>query len=221
MKDKFERIFEAIDYPERYSEQEIQELLEDEETARLYKILNKCADALSDSSDPDIDKEWEKFSKERRKALTGKSFRSLRSFLVHNAAAVLIAIFASIAVIAATISVSKSMRNADYTSTTVPEGAPRESNRDIKTVGNDSIGNTITPYESNEPVIFKNEPLETIITAIANHYGTSVSFHSDASKQLRLYFQWDKTLTLDEVIEQLNNFEQIKIKLKDNIITIE
>ncbi|MDE6576920.1 MAG: DUF4974 domain-containing protein [Muribaculaceae bacterium] len=221
MEDKYERIFEAIDYPEQFSEQEIQELLEDEETARLYKMLNKCADALSESSEPDIDKEWEKFSKERKKALTGNSFRSLRSFLVHNAAAVLIAIFASFAVIAATISVSKSMRNADYTSATVPEGAQKESNRDIKTVGNDSIGNRITPYENNETVIFKNEPLETIITVIANHYGTPVSFHSAASKQLRLYFQWDKNLTLDEVIEQLNNFEQIKIKIKDNIITIE
>lgn len=221
MKDKYERLFEAIDYPERYSEQEVQQLLEDEDLAQLYDMLNKSADALSETEEPNIDEEWKNFSKERRKVLTGNSFRSLRSFLVNNAAAVLIVIFASIAVIAASIGVSKSIRNADYSSETVPESALRTPKGDIKAVQNDSIGNAIIPYESNEPVIFKNEPLDTIITVIADHYGTSVSFHSDASKKLRLFFQWDKNQSLDQIIDQLNSFEQINIKLSDNTLTIE
>ena len=36
-----------------------------------------------------------------------------------------------------------------------------------------------------------------------------------------MYFQWDQSLPLSEIVEQLNNFEQIRISISDKTITIE
>lgn len=50
----------------------------------------------------------------------------------------------------------------------------------------------------------------------ATHIGTN-----DSANELRLYFRWDKELPLDEIVGQLNNFEQINITLSDRTLIIE
>ena len=88
--DKFEIILDIIDHQEKYSDEEIREILQDEECRKLYQTmvevdsallqqnLNTQAsishspdDALSSNSSlgnssPNIDEEWEKFSQEHQ-----------------------------------------------------------------------------------------------------------------------------------------------------------
>ena len=88
--DKFEKILDIIDHQEKYSDEEIREILQDEECRKLYQTmvevdsallqqnLNTQAsishspdDALSSNSSlgnssPNIDEEWEKFSQEHQ-----------------------------------------------------------------------------------------------------------------------------------------------------------
>lgn len=83
--DKFEKILDIIDHQEKYSDEEIREILQDEECRKLYQTmvevdsallqqnLNTQAsishspdDALSSNSSPNIDEEWEKFCQEHQ-----------------------------------------------------------------------------------------------------------------------------------------------------------
>ena len=59
MKDRTDRLFEAIEHPDRFSDDEIQEMLNDPCMQELYKQICKTADALTTTEEPDIDREWE------------------------------------------------------------------------------------------------------------------------------------------------------------------
>ena len=88
--DKFEKILDIIDHQEKYSDEEIREILQDEECRKLYQTMMEVDSALlqqslntqssishspdyalsSDSSlgnsSSNIDKEWEKFSQKHQ-----------------------------------------------------------------------------------------------------------------------------------------------------------
>ena len=88
--DKFEKILDIIDHQEKYSDEEIREILQDKECRKLYltmvevdsallqqnlntqaSISHSPDDALSSNSSlgnssPNIDEEWEKFSQEHQ-----------------------------------------------------------------------------------------------------------------------------------------------------------
>lgn len=88
--DKYEKILDIIDHQEKYSDEEIREILQDEECRKLYQTMVEVDSALlqqnlntqasishspddalsSDSSlgnsSPNIDEEWEKFSQEHQ-----------------------------------------------------------------------------------------------------------------------------------------------------------
>ncbi len=75
--------------------------------------------------------------------------------------------------------------------------------------------------KTTEIIVFDNEPLKTIAGKIAEYYGYQVKFNNEASKSLRLYFRWNQENTVEEVVARLDNFEQIRIEIKDNTIKID
>ena len=223
MKDRTDRIFEAIEHPERFSDDEIQEMLDNPGIQELYKQICKTADALTTTEEPDIDREWEQFVNRQRKSVAQGLLYSLRVFFNRNAAAVLICTVASLAVVAATLGVSYSLSHtavneeamaADIESATVksrPEGAPSKNTVQV---------DESTPEEL-RTVVFKDESFGEMISVIADFYGVSAVYKNEKPKELRMYFQWDQSLPLSEIVEQLNNFEQIRISISDKTITIE
>ena len=63
--DKFEKILDIIDHQEKYSDEEIREILQDEECRKLYQTMVEVDSALeSPSPIINVDEEWEKFSQE-------------------------------------------------------------------------------------------------------------------------------------------------------------
>lgn len=68
--DKFEKILDVIDHQEKYSDDEIREILKDEECRKLYLTMQEVDSALLKQSveadgkvahSLDVDAEWEKF----------------------------------------------------------------------------------------------------------------------------------------------------------------
>ncbi|MDE6336169.1 MAG: DUF4974 domain-containing protein, partial [Muribaculaceae bacterium] len=82
----------------------------------------------------------------------------------------------------------------------------------------------ISPDESEqtpnmaETVIFDNQPLDSILTEMTSFYSYKLNFSNENVKTLRLYFKWNQALPLNGVIEELNNFEQINIRIDDHTI---
>ncbi len=72
-----------------------------------------------------------------------------------------------------------------------------------------------------EAVIFENETLDTILGRIAASYEVRIVIANPDKGRLRLYFKWDRTKTLEEVVAQLDNFEQINIKLDGRTIKVD
>lgn len=65
--DKFEKILDIIDHQEKYSDEEIREILQDEECRKLYQTMVEVDSALENPSPIiNIDEEWEKFSQEHQ-----------------------------------------------------------------------------------------------------------------------------------------------------------
>ncbi len=67
--DKFEKILDIIDHQEKYSDEEIREILQDEECRKLYQTMMEVDSALLREAPLLLlmsDEEWEKFSQEHQ-----------------------------------------------------------------------------------------------------------------------------------------------------------
>lgn len=215
--EKIDRLLDAIEHPDRYSEKDIEVLLSDPEVRKVYNLLDKTKATLTPISTPDIDAEWGRFSNSH----TAKQLRTYRIFNLfsRNIAASIAIGIASLAAVAAVVGVSVNYALNKNTDNQIVEVVPT-------TKENVTSSDTIlvveeVPAVASETIVFDNEPLETIINCIAKYYGCKVEFSTDSSKSLRLYFRWNQAQPLDEVVESLNNFEQINLIVKDKTIKID
>lgn len=218
MKDNIDRLLDALEHPENYSDAEVEQILTDPEARKVYDMLRKTADASAPVSEINLDEEWRRFEakqpKRRPVILRWLSFMASR-----NAAAVIIALVGTLAVVAATIGVTHYFNaNKEMAQTEQAEQQKQTAIADSKVAPTDTIPTETTPLP--ETIVFKGENLGKILADMAGYYGVTVKFNQDAVKSLQLYFEWDQSLPLNEVVEQLNNFEQINITLTDKALTV-
>ena len=218
MKDNIDRLLDALEHPEKYSDAEVEQLLTDPEAREVYDILRRTADVSAPVPEINIDDEWRRFEakqpKRRPIILRWLSFMASR-----NAAAVIVALVGTLAVVAATIGVTHYF-NAHKEMAQTEQTEPQKQTviADSNVAPTDTLPAEETPHP--ETIVFKGENLERILAHVAEYYGATVKFNQEAAKSLKLYFEWEQSLPLNEVVEQLNNFEQINITLTDKVLTV-
>lgn len=218
MKDNIDRLLDALEHPENYSDAEVEQLLTDSEAREVYDMLRKTADASAPVSEINLDEEWRRFEAKQPKR-SPVILRWLSFMASRNAAAVIIALVGTLAVVAATIGVTHYFNaNKEMAQTEQTEPQKQTAIADSNVAPTDTIPTETTPLP--ETIVFKGENLERILADMAGYYGVTVKFNQDAAKSLLLYFEWDQSLPLSEVVEQLNNFEQIDITLTDKALTV-
>lgn len=218
MKDNIDRLLDALEHPENYSDAEVEQLLTDSEAREVYDMLRKTADASAPVSEINLDEEWRRFEAKQPKCRP-VILRWLSFIASRNAAAVVIALVGTLAVVAATIGVTHYfIADKELAQTEQIEHQKQTAIADSKVAPTDTIPAETTPLP--ETIVFKGENLERILADMAGYYGVTVKFNQDAAKSLQLYFEWDQSLPLNEVVEQLNNFEQIDITLTDKVLTV-
>ena len=218
MKDKIDRLLDALEHPENYTDTEVEQILSDPQAREVYDMMRKTADASAPVPQINLDEEWQRFEAKqtRRKPVI---LRWLPFMASRNAAAAVLAIVGTLAVVAATIGVTHyigTQKDLAQTQQTEQQEQTAVAKTDIAPA--DTIPTEVAPLP--ETILFKGETLETILSDIARYYGTTVKFNQNAAKSLQLYFEWNQALPLNEVVEQLNNFEQIDITLTDNVLTV-
>lgn len=218
MKDNIDRLLDALEHPEKYSDAEVEQLLTDPEAREVYDILRRTADVSAPVPEINIDDEWRRFEAKqpKRRPLI---FRWLSFVASRNAAAVVIALVGTLAVVAATIGVTHYFiadNELAQTEQTEPQKRTNIANANVAPTDTIPAETTSLP----ETIVFKGENLERILADMAEYYGAKFKFNQDAAKSLKLYFEWDQSLPLNEVVEQLNNFEQIDITLTDKVLTV-
>lgn len=211
--DKYDLVIDIIEHPEKYSSEQLAEIMSEPETREIYNLLCKTEAAIKSSEEPDVDTEWGKFLKSQ-----SVHPRRVLSWFGSRAASIAAIVGSSIAAVAAGIAVTVSV--IDYKSEPIAENMTAAPS--VIAVSTDTIATKCdTVNVCLTPVTFENEPLEIIMKEVAKAYGIEVKFNDMNVASLHLYYKFNPSLTLNEVIEQLNTFEQINIKRNGNTLTID
>lgn len=236
--DKFEKILDIIDHQEKYSDEEIREILQDEECRKLYQTmvevdsallqqnLNTQAsishspdDALSSNSSlgnssPNIDEEWEKFSQKHQLQEVSHPITSWRKLAASIAGFVLIS---GIAFAAIHTYIKRSQETTQVTADTHPEVIKSDSAKQV------TAKDSLTNPKPEKPAIhktFENVAFEQMISEIASYYDLQVKFENNEDKTLRLYYEWNSHSSIENIVKELNQFENVNIELQQNELIV-
>lgn len=223
--DKFEKILDIIDHQEKYSDEEIREILQDEECRKLYQTMMEVDSALENSSPIiNVDEEWEKFSQEHQlqeeatqnaaQKAASHPITSWRKLAASIAGFVLIS---GIAFAAIHTFIKRSQEPTQVTADTHPEVIKSDS---VKLVAeNDSLTHP-KPEKPAIHKIFENVAFEKMISEIASYYDLQVKFENNEDKTLRLYYEWDSHSSIENIVKELNQFENVNIELQQNELIV-
>lgn len=236
--DKFEKILDIIDHQEKYSDEEIREILQDEECRKLYQTMVEVDSALlqqnlntqasishspndavsSDSSlgnsSPNIDEEWEKFSQKHQLQEVSHPITSWRKLAASIAGFVLIS---GIAFAAIHTYIKRSQEPTQVTADTHPEAIKSDSAKQV--AGKDSLTHP-KPEKPAIHKIFENVAFEQMISEIASYYDLQVKFENNEDKTLRLYYEWNSHSSIENIVKELNQFENVNIELQQNELIV-
>lgn len=215
----YDKVFDIIDHPENYTPGQLAEILADPEEREIYNMLCLTASATDCRRPDDTDAAWSDFF--RRHLSTHRRFFGLKS---RRAASVAVIVGSSVIAVAAGIAVTLAISKhraepAPAVAAVTEANAPAAAE---ETPDADSVQLTATVAKAQElsPKVFEDEPFETIMRQIAAAYNVNVKFNNKETASLHLYYKFDPALSLDEIVSQLNTFEQITIQLKDNTLII-
>ena len=223
--DKFEKILDIIDHQEKYSDEEIREILQDEECRKLYQTMMEVDSALeSPSPIINVDEEWEKFSKKHQlqeeshpiaqEAGASHPITSWRKLAASIAGFVLIS---GIAFAAIHTYIKRSQETTQVTADTHPEVIKSDSAKQV--AEKDSL---IHP-KPEKPAIhktFENVAFEQMLSEIASYYDLQVKFENNEDKTLRLYYEWNSHSSIENIVKELNQFENVNIELQQNELIV-
>ena len=217
--DKFEKILDIIDHQEKYSDEEIREILQDEECRKLYQTMMEVDSALENPSPIiNVDEEWEKFSQKHQLQEEAThpitSITSWRKLAASIAGFVLIS---GIAFAAIHTYIKRSQEPTQVTADTHPETMKSDS---IKQVAEKD---SLTQPKPEKPAIhktFENVAFEQMISEIASYYDLQVKFENNEDKTLRLYYEWNSHSSIENIVKELNQFENVNIELQQNELIV-
>ena len=223
--DKFEKILDIIDHQEKYSDEEIREILQDEECRKLYQTMMEVDSALeSPSPIINVDEEWEKFSQEHQlqEEATQNAAReaaphpitSWRKLAASIAGFVLIS---GIAFAAIHTYIKHSQETTQVTAGTHPEVIKSDSAKQV------AATDSLTHPKPEKPAIhktFENVAFEQMISEIASYYDLQVKFENNEDKTLRLYYEWNSHSSIENIVKELNQFENVNIELQQNELIV-
>lgn len=220
--DNIEHLIKMMEHPDRYSQEEWQDVLADKDCQNYYRLMCDTAAALNNqySDQPDDSRRTDDAETENALHRFQQRYmlRSRRVTLWRQIAAVFLGLvlvsaltFATIAIvghhrpIAKKEEVVKPMRSAATTkSTTVPNDTAKiqpQTTAGVKQFVNASVGN--------------------ILNELAAYYGLKVEVRSEQAARVRLYFNWNQQYDAVQVVEQLNQFEHIHITLDGDVLVLE
>ena len=225
MMDKFEKILDIIDHQEKYSDEEIREILQDEECRKLYQTMVEVDSALeSPSPIINVDEEWEKFSQEHQlqeeatqnaaQEAASHPITSWRKLAASIAGFVLIS---GIAFAAIHTYITRSQEPTQVIADTHPEVVKSDSAKQV------AAKDSLTHPKPEKPAIhktFENVAFEQMISEIASYYDLQVKFENNEDKTLRLYYEWNSHSSIENIVKELNQFENVNIELQQNELIV-
>ena len=218
---KTDLLLQMMEQPQHYTAEEWQEILADEECRELYTLMSKTQSAIDAAradqkvTDDMIDAEWQRLSREKRKAtgrrVSGNEVRSEKYSLL-KFAAMFVGVLMLSGIAFAAIHIASHYN------------APKE--QETKVIKN-SQPSTSSPQLAEpdtiaapQPKLYDNVPLGEIFEELSDYYKVKVVYQNEDAPRLRLFYQWKPEYTLEKVVEMLNNFEWIQIQTENDTLFI-
>ena len=203
-------LFDMQEHPEKYIDEQMEHLLADEEVKEFLRDLAmaRMAGKKATPKKVDVDKAWKEFS--------NGSYRNRMKI----PASIVGIIFLSGVALAA---VQNGWLNFSTSDKVVDNKAMAEQIVPSNTLANDSLkAMTVEPTDSLDmkPVVFDNAELGTILMQMADFYHVKVEYMNANTQHVRLFFNWNKTKTLEQNLELLNAFDRIQIEYADGTLMV-
>lgn len=215
---KTEQLLKMLEHPERYSDQQWQEILADDECRELYSLMAKTRSAFAREqaderlTDEMIDEQWQRLDAEYpTRAAILPLWRKV-------AAAAVVAV--------ATIGIAVAAMHTGFFGLKQTDNQTEQPTKPQQEQVAPKTSSTIAEQPADtlnatQPQLFEEAPLEQVLTVLAAHYGVEVEYRTDDVRSLRLFYQWEPEYTLDKVVEMLNNFEAFSIRHEGNKLIVE
>ena len=204
---KTDLLFQMMEQPQRYTAEEWQEILADEECRELYTLMSKTQSVFSASraddvvTDDIIDAEWQQLS-----AVPPHS-------LLYKIAAMLVGLLLLSGIAYAAIYIVRHV-GGDYQS---PIHETRIIDTHQPTLSTDTTKTDTITIESK---LYDDVPLGDIFKELSDYYHVKVVYQNEDAPRLRLFYQWKSEYTLEKVVEMLNNFNWIQIRTENDTLFI-
>lgn len=203
-------LFDMQEHPEKYTDKQVERLLADEEAQEFLRDLAmaRMAGKKAKPKKVDVDKAWKEFS--------NGSYRNRMKI----AASIVGIIFLSGVALAAVQNGWFKLSSSDKV---VEDKTVTQQIANPKQLANDSLkAITTEPKDSlnMNPVVFDNAELGTILMQMADFYNVKVEYMNANTQHVRLFFNWNKTKTLEQNMELLNAFDRIQIEYVEGILIV-
>lgn len=201
--EKTDLLFHMLEQPDRYSDQEWEEILADEECRELYTLMAKMKGAAMS----------EELSDTRRLAAAPRRHTAILSFRKIAALFLGIVMLSGLAYAAVRTHFFTQSWNkgAQAVPTAVVDAVPSL----LTIVPNDTVQKPVGV------VTFDNHELADILTSICNAYRVEIVFKDEEQKHIRLHFSYDTKDKLEDVIESMNTFQKFRLEMKENKLNVE
>ena len=215
---KTEQLLMMLEHPERYSEQQWQEILADDECRELYSLMAKTRSTLTAKqaderlTDEMIDEQWQRLEAEY------PSRAAIVPLWRKAAAAAVVAV--------ATIGIAMAAMHTGFFGLKQTNNQTEPATKPQQEQVTPEPSATITEQPADTlnadlPQLFEEAPLDHVLTFLAAHYGVEVEYRTDDVRTLRLFYQWEPEYSLDKVVSMLNNFDAFSIRHEGNKLIVE
>lgn len=193
--------FDMQEHPDRYTDEQVEALLADEEMKDFFHdmALARMAEQKANPKKVNVEEAWKEFA---------TNTTSNNRFKI--AVSIIGVIFLSGITFAAIHSgIFRSSSSEDVSSVKTEQPSS-----DTKTALQDSSKAAVTEKTDSlnlKPVVFDNAELGDVISQLAAFYHVKVEFDNAEAQHIRIFFNWDKTKTLQQNLAILNAFDRIQI----------
>ena len=206
--EKIKMLLDMQDHPEQYSDEALEQMLNDAEAQELMEATAQLKRAIINDeftiSEQDVEDEWKEFvSKHFAKRKPQYNWLKMAAMFIGILFVTGLA-FASIHMI---------RHNSG-----IQEFQPKEQLvRQQAVLANTNQGDTAVQAE---PVVFNNVSLDSIAKSIASRHHMDVDLQNEQASQLRFHFVWKPNDSLQEVVEKLNMFEYVDMAIEDGKLIV-
>lgn len=151
---------------------------------------------------PDVEAEWNRFEQKHGKPVSAPHYALPR--WSRRAASVLAIVVSMGLLYAAAVSTGL-----------LPSPFALQPDREVSPKSAAGANAADVPLQA-EVKVYDNVALSQILAEIADYYHVSISYENVSVQTMRLFFRWDKSLSIEQTVQALNSFERIRIVARDS-----